>query len=280
MSSLYPPFYPEVLLVEHHDEDLYWLQIKEGEEKGFHDSVAPRKYKIRDYQGQTPQFQAVVTQKNQVGEPHPPFSTVTIYSYELLEAVDTKILSYPDVRRLILLSPDRTHWIHLGDIVDSLTFILDHFSTLRSLVIPIELFGNGLSIPLALENSHPRLIQLELVPPAMKLRPSTRAILGLGFTFVLGLTKLQTRLQKLIIPASFLSPEILRFLGNMEHLQHLKIKSMGGNGGDHFVEMISEYGISSEHAFHALRTLDVGVEHIHPSKLHILRRRFPGIQYL
>lgn len=269
---LYPPLYPELLPLEYHNEDLHWLQIKDAEETGYHESMAPRKYKIIDYQDCIPQFQAIVTQKNQVGQPHPPFSTVTIHSYELLEMINPKILSLPDIRKMILLYPYYKGHAHLGEVVESIPILLEGFDTLQSLILPID-FMAYLSILVALEE-HPGLIQLELVLPTFPMR------FELGLTIVLGLSELRDQLQKLIIPASILSPDLLRFLGNMENLKHLKIKSVGGSGGNHFVNMISEHGISSEHAFHALRVLDVGAKYTHPSKLRILWRNFPDIQYL
>jgi hypothetical protein len=273
-TVLYPPLYPELLPLEYHNEHLHWLQIKDTEETGYHESMAPRKYKIIDYQDGVPQFQAIVTQKNQVGQPHPPFSTVTIHSYELLEMINTKILSFPDIRKMILLYPPhhRGH-AHLGGIAKAIRILLEGFDTLQSLILPID-FMAYLSIPVALEE-HFGLIQLELV-----LATTSPMRSQLGLAIVLGLNELRDRIQKLIIPASILSPDLLRFLGCMDNLKHLEIKSVGGSGGNRFVDMISEYGISSEHAFHALRILDVGAKYTHPSKLCVLWRNFPDVQYL
>ncbi|KAF8961152.1 hypothetical protein BDZ97DRAFT_1829785 [Flammula alnicola] len=278
--ALFRALVPEEVPLDFDDKNWLWDETQREQEEGYYDT-SPRKYKIQDFQRGVLEFRAVITQKDQDGYRHPSFSSVTLPFHDLGMATRTKILSLPDLRRLVVLSPHDIESFHqdgLDSIASSTAAMLKSFDTLHSIVLPVD-FRTDVSILMALKD-HPKLVQLELASPStFTVRDNKPALEQLGLALALGLHELQ-QLQKITLPADLLTPDLLTFLGKMEHLKYLTIKPRGDIGGNNFVDMISEHDISSAHSFYALRLLDLNVAKTDPSKLHILVKRFPGIEYL
>ncbi|KAF9473527.1 hypothetical protein BDN70DRAFT_899694 [Pholiota conissans] len=191
-----------------------------------------------------------------------------------------QILDCPDIHRIVICQPSHRYIKSDRDRDARVYFfakLFKSFNWLQTLVLPVE-FKTDPGILYALQH-HENLVQLELAMPttySMK----ERDIDPISIALSLGLHVLQ-QLQDVTIPQTLISIPVLDVLSKMENLNYLKIKNTRSDsrGGDLFVEMISEFNISSAHSFYPLRRLDIDINNTRPENRNILMRRFPSIEY-